>query len=67
MIVIEVGTQWSVSGGIVGQKMSDAAGGGKNRGDKGVTTQIKSDDFAANGVFLSGEGESDESGTNKVS
>jgi hypothetical protein len=64
---MEVGTQWSVIGGIVGQRMSDAAGGGKNQADKGIATQTKTDDFPGNGMFLSGEGESDGSGTIKVS
>jgi hypothetical protein len=66
-VVMELGTQWSVVGGIVGQKMSDMAGCGENRADKGIPTQSESDDFTAEGIFLSGKGESDKCGTIKAS
>jgi hypothetical protein len=63
---MEIGAQWSVAGSIVGQKMSDAARCGENRADERIPTQAKADDFTADGIFLSSESESDESGTIKV-
>jgi hypothetical protein len=46
--------------------VSDTARCGENRADKRIPTQANSDDFTADGIFLSSEGESDKSGTVKA-
>ena len=61
-----VSAQWGGRRRIVLSEVSDPASNRMHRADKGVATEAKTDDFATDGILLSGECERHEGGSVEI-